>query len=215
LAIAIFDLLSHPLRLSQLHKQRMDTNEIEQQISQTLVGISADGSEDWSREFLLDEEEPLAMLKSPSKDHGDEAILEIKVNENIDEEEDEDWNFEILNQKTPPDEKTDIEEDEEDWDIELGIADEVKEAQDYLADGLRLVMNDPVSTEQIRGLDDLGGLPDPQATEALPITIPSRCKMARNLLNSSGSINLVIFPKPPSLFSLKLDRARKQTIFCC
>jgi hypothetical protein len=65
----------------------------------------------------------------------------------------------------------------------------VKEAQDYLADGLRLVMNGPVSTEQIRGLDDLGGLPDPQATEALPITIPSRCKMARNLLNSFGSIN--------------------------
>jgi hypothetical protein len=39
---------------------------------------------------------------------------------------DEDWNFEILNQKTPPDEETDIEEDEEDWDIELAIADEVK-----------------------------------------------------------------------------------------
>jgi hypothetical protein len=195
----------------------MESHEIAQ-----LVGISADGSEDWSREFLLDEEIPLAILKSVSSSENDRSLQDLSslsIDKKVDsvDEDEEDWNIDLAEIEgdvkiSSGDEMNhqEINGDDEDWDIELGIADEVKEAQDYLADGLRLVMSDMGTMEQIRGIDDFG-LPDPQiTTEPLPITIPNRCKMARNLLNSSGSVNLVIFPKPPTLYSLKLDRSRKQ-----
>lgn len=258
-------------------------NEINE--SQTLVGIIAEGSEDWSREFLLDDdiniinslnnklnhnneenknnkennennnqnedenifdddEEDENEEDNEEKNHnnqnekkgtikkGDGEKKENKIiqhfnfnsnNNNNNDDDDEDWEFEeispltnnqnILEKVGQSDNNNNNnvdDNDDEDWDIELGIADEIKEAQDYLADGLRLVINDMSSLEPMRIVDEMMMLPTTNTTESLPLTIPARCKLASNLLSYSGDINLVIYPKPPSLYTLKLDHSRKQ-----
>ena len=188
--------------------------------STTIVGISAEGvREDWSSEFVLEGgTKPLRRLSS--------AITRLSAYAEEDLLSDGDFDGDLVTVDEPAgvsegssgckpskndgsDLQTFEDDGEEDWDMQLGISEEVREGQDWLADGFRLVVSEALGLGHGGILDELTA-PASSDNDILPTSIPNRCKIVSQLFQGRDDVNLVLYPKSIALFSLKLDSDRRQ-----
>lgn len=184
----------------------------------TIVGISAEGvREDWSSEFVLEYgAKPLRRMSSTGAATRLSAFGEDDPFSDADSEADSPQTPPMTIKANVMERISDITEgmagdddDPEDWDTELGISNEVREGQDWLADGFRLVVSETLGLGHGGILDELTA-PASSENDVLPISIPNRCKIVSQLFQGHDDVNMVLYPKSIALFSLKLDGDRRQ-----